>query len=347
MDQKNKNDDRDRTDPGDGGSTGAPLGLDVGTSRIVLAKGVGQGVRTETQLNAFISVPYSKFTENILKQNKVTYHVHGKELLIFGNESEKFANFFNTDARRPMRQGVLNPSEEHGVRVIQSIIERLLPQSHKREMVCFSVPGPGRDTTTDLVYHENMLKNYIQSLGYRAKAINEGLAVIFAELESENFTGIGISCGGGMCNTCLAFMSVPVFVFSSTRAGDFIDQSVGSVTGESATRIRVIKEEGLDLRKSPTNKYDQALVIYYEEMIMSLVEALRNDVLKANNLPRLDRPVPVVISGGTATPRGFVEKFRAALDQAELPIKISDVRLASDPLTATARGCAIAAMHED
>lgn len=326
----------------------APLGLDVGTSRIVLARGSGHGVKTQTELNAFVSVPYSKFTENILKQNKVNYHLNGgREIFIFGNESEKFADFFNTDARRPMRNGVLNPAEENGLLVIRSIIEKLLPKTKRNELVCFSVPGPGRDTTSDIVYHEAMLKGLISNLGYRAKAINEGLAVIFAELESENFTGIGISCGGGMCNVCLSFMSVPVFAFSTGKAGDYIDTSVSSVTGEAPTRVRLVKEDGLDLRRSPQNKFETALQIYYEEMILALVEALRSDFVKAANMPRLDRPIPIVLSGGTATPKGFVDKFVHALEQADLPIKVSDVRLASDPLTATARGCAIAALHEE
>ncbi|HQR38566.1 MAG TPA: HU family DNA-binding protein [Blastocatellia bacterium] len=344
MDQKDNQDEHGERR----GSESTPLGLDIGTSRIVLSRGVGPGSKTETQLNAFVAVPYSKFTENILKQNRVTYHLNGgREIFIFGNESEKFANFFNTDSRRPMRNGVLNPREENGLLVIQSIIEKVLPKTRKNELVCFSVPGPGREIASDLVYHEAMLKNLISSLGYRAKAVNEGLAVVFAELESENFTGIGISCGGGMCNICLAYMSVPVFALSTSKAGDYIDTSVASVTGEAPTRVRTIKEEGLDLRRQPHNKFEAALSIYYDEMILSLVEALRTDFAQHANLPRMDRPIPIVVSGGTATPRGFVEKFTQQLDQAELPFKVSDVRLASDPLTATARGCAIAAMHEE
>ncbi|MCC6745721.1 MAG: HU family DNA-binding protein [Acidobacteria bacterium] len=349
MDQRAHQDERGGGDQGDQRSQDtAPLGLDIGTSRIVLSRGTGHGAKTETQLNAFVSVPYSKFTENILKQNKVGYYLNGgREIFIFGNESEKFASFFNVDARRPMKAGVLNPSEENGLLVIQTIIEKLLPKTKKHEMVCFSVPGPGRDMTSDLVYHEAMLKNLLQGLGYRAKAINEGLAVIFSELESENFTGIGISAGGGMCNVCLAYMSVPVFQFSTNRAGDYIDQSVASVVGDATTRVRVAKEESLDLRRTPQTKIEQALSIYYEEMILSLVEALRTDFVRAANLPRMDRPIPIVLSGGTASPKGFVEKFASALEQADLPFKVSDVRIASDPLTATARGCAIAAMHEE
>jgi hypothetical protein len=56
--------------------------------------------------------------------------------------------------------------------------------------------------------------------------------------------------------------------------------------------------------------------------------------------------MPVVLSGGTAKPRGFLQKFETAIRAGGFPVQISDVRMASDPLTATARGCYIAAMSE-
>ena len=62
--------------------------------------------------------------------------------------------------------------------------------------------------------------------------------------------------------------------------------------------------------------------------------------------PKTDRAIPIVLSGGTAKPKGFRELFEKSLRAHPLPIEISEVRLASDPLTATARGALIAAMYE-
>ena len=175
------------------------LGLDIGTSRIVLADG-SNSHKTHSQLNAFVAVPYSKMTESILLQNKMVHHRNGKDIYVYGNDSERFASFFNQVPRRPMQQGVLNAQEEMSLQIIKAIIEQVLPRARKGETLCFSVPGKGEGADTNLMYHEAVLKSFLGSLGYEAKAVNEGLAVIFAELQSENFTGIGISCGGGMCN---------------------------------------------------------------------------------------------------------------------------------------------------
>jgi actin-related protein len=177
-------------------------------------------------------------------------------------------------------------------------------------------------------------------------AINEGLAVVFSELEDHNFTGIGVSCGGGMCNVTLAFLSIPSIMFSLPKAGDFIDHSVGEAVGEQATRVKAIKEESLDLARSPQDKMEKALHIYYEDLVESLVDTLRRTVAKAEKLPRTDRALPIVLAGGTAKPRGFRDLFERTLRSRSFPIEVAEVRMASDPLTATARGAHIAAMFE-
>jgi hypothetical protein len=325
-----------------------PVGLDVGTSKVVAARRKGQKeIETASQLNAFIPVPYSRFTETIIGQNDISYYRDGDELIIFGSATEKFANMFNAECRRPMSDGLLNPREKAAMPVLETILQRMVPRARTSgEILAFSVPAAGDGKVAELTYHEATLRRFFEQLGYRAVAINEGLAVIFSELEDQNFTGIGISCGGGMCNVALAFLSIPSIMFSIPKGGDYIDSSVGSVVNEHATRVKVLKEEGFDLSRGPKDKFEKALHIYYEDVIETLVETLRRAISKAEKLPRTERPLPIVLSGGTAKPRGFKEQFEKALRGRSMPIEIAEVRMAKDPLTATARGALIAAMYE-
>jgi hypothetical protein len=323
-----------------------PVGLDVGTSKVVAARKKGKGVETATQLNAFIPVPYSRFTENILGQNEISYYREGDELIIYGTATERFANMFNADIRRPMADGVLNPREKEAMGVLEAILQGLVPRAKSQgEVLAFSVPAM-EGHASGLTYHEGTLRRYFESQGYKAVAINEGLAVIFAELEDENFTGIGISCGGGMCNVALAYLSIPSMMFSITKGGDTIDKAAGAVLNEHAFRVKVLKEEGLDLSKAPKDKFEKALHIYYEDLVETLVDALRRSLSTAEKLPKTDKPLPIVIAGGTAKPKGFKDLFERTLKARSLPIEIAAVRMASDPLTATARGALIAAMYE-
>lgn len=324
------------------------MGLDVGTSRVVLATGTAERSKAVDELNAFITLPFSKLTEKIFKDKKVPYQIDGgTSLQVYGNEAARFAKVFNIEVRRPMSGGTLNPAEDQSLTVLNSIIEHLLGKTPKGASLRFSVPGElrGQDSS-DLVYHEAMLKKTLEGMGYNATSINEGLAVVFSELEEENFTGIGISCGGGMCNVAVAFMSMPVLTFSTGKAGDYIDRSVASVTKETANAVRMIKEKGLDLSRPPQNKHEEAFHTYYEEVINTLVSELRDALAETKNLPNLDESMPIVLSGGTAKPKGFDKKFREAIDRADFPLKVSEVRTAREPLTATARGCLIAAMYD-
>ena len=99
--------------------------------------------------------------------------------------------------------------------------------------------------------------------------------MIYSELESSNYTGIGISCGGGLCNVCVAYLSVPVLSFSIPRAGDYIDTNAAAMTGERANRVRIAKEDSFHFNGFFADKLQQVLGVYYDEMIQSLVQGMK------------------------------------------------------------------------
>ena len=176
------------------------------------------------------------------------------------------------------------------------------------EKVFFSVPADSVNGG-NLAYHERSCREILTGLGYHPTAINEGLAVVFAELESSNYTGIGISCGSGMCNVCLAVLSVPVITFSIPRAGDFIDMRAAGATGEVSHRIRVRKERSFSLNGFGGDLVQNALTVYYEEVVHTLVDALRENLSAARRLPRLESPIPLVLERRNRSPQGLLRIF--------------------------------------
>ena len=320
------------------------VGLDIGTSRIVVARSAEKESHCESQLNAFITLPWSKLAEQLLTAQNVLHEVHNGEIVVAGNDAEKFAEVFHVETRRPMVDGMLNPREPHSLIVIRRIVSHLLGKpAAESQRLFFSVPAPDPVNVGNLAYHERSCQEMLAELGYQARSISEGLAVVFAELESSNYTGIGISCGSGMCNVCLAVLSVPVISFSLPKAGDFIDSRAAGATGEVSHRIRVRKERSFSLNGFGGDLVQNALTVYYEEVVYSLLEALRDNLSAAQRLPRLEQPVPMVLSGGTVLPRGFFDFFRKALAKCELPVKLSEVRVSAEPLYSTARGALMAA----
>lgn len=322
-----------------------PLGLDVGTSRIVVARSAEKKYQYESQLNAFLTMPYSPLAESLLVRENVFHERRGEEIVVAGNDAAKFAGVFHVETRRPMASGVLNPREPHSLAVVRSIIGKLLGKANgDGQKVFFSVPAPVEGTDTGIPYHSASIGQLLTDLGYIPTPITEGLAVVFGELADTNFSGIGISCGSGLCNVCMAVLSVPVIAFSVPKAGDFIDAQAAIVTGDLAIRMRMQKEEAFHLNGLVGDRVHDALNVYYQEVLVNLVQKLRTQISATQRLPHFEHAIPLVLSGGTAIPRGFLDHFVKILRSNELPVKLSEVRVSADPLNSTARGALMAAL---
>jgi hypothetical protein len=323
----------------------APLkGLDLGTSRIVLANLSGETVDYTPQLNAFIDLPYAKSTEMMLISESILHRVEDTRIYAYGNRADEFAKFLEGDARRPMQSGVLNSAEPKNLQMIELLIERLCGKAVEGDKICFSIPSSPPQRKSDLIFHERSVMSIFESLGYRVQSINEGLAIVYAELKDTNFTGIGMSFGGGMCNICLAYLGLPVFTLATTRAGDYIDHSAASVTGETPTTVRLHKENGFRIGGTEGNGLDHALSVYYADVIESAVAALASAMVESKKLPKFIGPIPIVCAGGTSMARGFLAELKKAIEGAALPVKFSEIRLAQEPLNTTAKGALVAAM---
>src|SRR5262252_5024296 len=119
-----------------------PMGLDIGTSRIVVARNGDRKYQYEAELNAFITLPHSKLAESLLQRENVFHEVQGSEIVVAGNDALRFAEVFHVETRRPMANGVLNPLEPHSLSVVRSIIGRLLGKANAEgQKVFFSVPA--------------------------------------------------------------------------------------------------------------------------------------------------------------------------------------------------------------
>lgn len=324
-----------------------PLGLDIGTSHIVSVRHGGKSVVSAKELNAFFTVPNSRFARSILENNDLSFFERNGQYFIYGYPAEEFAKMFNAGTRRTIKEGLLCPHEDEGLTVIRACLSSLIGRPMgASKFLCYTVPGEPLSGTVSVTYHEALLRRLLSDMGYYPLPLNEGMAVVLSELEDADYTGIGISMGGGMCNVCFSYLSFPVVTFSIQVAGDYIDQAAGLSVGESPTKVKQIKENELNLLEEPKGRIHTALHIFYEEMIHRLLSSLREVLSRTNKIPSISRPVPIVLSGGTTLPPGCTELFRKALDETRLPIEISSVRRANDPLMAAAKGALIMAKTE-
>ena len=222
-------------------------GLDLGTSRIVLADLRDDRSSFEVQLNAFVTLPYSNMTASMLERGGILHYVEGSQIIAYGNRVDEFANMLSGETQRPMRTGLLNAGEPRSLEIIELLLEEICGEARKGAKISFSVPSAPPENANDLIFHQRSVAQFLEGLGYEVQSINEGLAVVYSELKKSDFTGFGISFGAGLCNVCFAYMGLPVLTFCTTRAGDYIDQCAASVTGETLTNLRLHKEEGFSM----------------------------------------------------------------------------------------------------
>lgn len=324
----------------------SPVGLDVGTSRIVTARGDASAPAFASELNAFVEIPWSGLTQRSLEREGVPFTTSGGTIVVQGTESARFARLTGGDVRRSMSRGLLNPGEPESVPQLRNILRGLLAGVGSGTHVWFSVPAAPDGCAESATWHESAVAEIIRELGCVPHGINEALAVAYSELESSNYTGVAVSLGGGLCNVCLSWMASPAITFSVARGGDFIDTSAASATGDAVTAIRSWKEESFYFNGAWSDKASQALGVYYDEVVAGVLAAMRENFAASSGVPRVARPVPMVLSGGSALPKGFRDRFQRALEASPFPIPISEVRLASDPLHATARGALIAGLSK-
>ena len=327
-------------------------GLDVGTSFIVLSKETSDGsVEYKDFRDAFYVIkPTTPIASKMIEKGlagKIFVKDTDGSFIILGRDAIEKAVERNDSAKRPMYRGVVSAKEKDARRVLSYILKEVVGKAEsKGEKLVFCVPAQPidqEDDDFDVGYHEDVVKKVLQECGYDPKAINEAEALCYSELAEDDYTGIALSWGAGMVNVCVMLSGEPVVVFSTTKSGDWIDRMSAVATGETDSVVQAEKEHGdFTVAKPNENQILAAVATYYDRLIDYTTKQLAAAMENHKSIPKFKDPLPVVVAGGTTQAKGFVKHFEKKLNENNFPLSIKEVRHASDPLHAVARGCLIA-----
>jgi hypothetical protein len=319
-------------------------GLDIGTANLAAAvQNEDGGITVKVERNAFLDINSDVYSKNMLAKLKVPYVVHNSKLVVIGEAAFELANVFGKETRRPMSDGLISPNEQDALPMMKLIIGKVLGEPRVPGESCyFCVPAPSLDVDNNIVYHQGLFETMITKMGYTAHVINEAHAVIFSELAENDFTGIGLSFGGGMANACVAYKSIPCLSFSVARGGDWIDKNVAHVLGVPRSKATYIKERGIDIR-DPKSREEEAVVIYYRNLISYVLQNIKARFESGKNMPSFNTPIDIACAGGTSLIGGFVEVFRDEFAKIDFPIPVGRIFRSEEALTAVAKGCLVAA----
>jgi hypothetical protein len=327
-------------------------GLDVGTSYIVLSKDENDGVIYKDFRDAFYIIrPTTPVATKMIEKGlagKVFIKDTDGSFILLGKDAIEKAIERNDTAKRPMYKGVVSAKEKDAKRVLAFILKEVVGQaSELNEKLVFCIPAQPvdqEDEDFDVGYHEDVVKTILGSCGYNARSINEAEALCYAELENEDYTGIGVSCGAGMTNVCVMLNGEPTVVFSTTKSGDWIDRMASVATGEQDSVVQAEKEAGgFKIGEHNDNPVLAAVSSYYERLIDYTTKQLAYALTDHKSLPKFKNPLTIVIAGGTSQANGYIDIFTKKLTENNFPLRIKVVKQSSDPLHSVAKGCLIAA----
>ena len=329
----------------------ANVGLDVGTSYIVLAKQDGDNVVYKDFRDAFYIIkPSTPVATKMIEKGlsgKIFIKDADNSFILLGKDAIEKAIERNDTAKRPMYRGVVSSKEKDAKRILSFILNEVVGQSSEpNEKLVFCVPAQPvdqEDDDFDVGYHEDVIKTILKDSGYEARSINEAEALCYAELSDCDYTGIGISCGAGMTNICVMLNGEPTVVFSTTKSGDWVDRMSSVATGEPDSVVQAEKEGGgFTIGQPNDNTILSAISAYYERLIDYTTKQLSVALSNHKSLPKFKNPLTIVIAGGTSQAAGYVDYFAAKLKENHFPLQIKEVKHAADPLHAVAKGCLIA-----
>jgi hypothetical protein len=323
-----------------------PVGFDVGTNRLVAAYLKDNDTVFTTDRDAFYRiVPKSTVNREAIKMSLekrgTNFIEEGNNFCVVGEEALQIALDRNDASMRPMQKGVISPQDKANMPILKLLIESLVGKGDDR--LVFSVPSSPIDSDFDIEYHTMLLKMFFEELGYSSQPINEAFAIGLNELINEGVTGIAVSSGAGMQNIAIIAQGDPVVTFSTIRSGDYIDTQVGKALDMSPSLVQLEKEAGVDL-SNPTNKIAEAINVYYKSVIKYTVDNIVYELKqKKGVLPVFRDEVPVVLSGGLAWASGYEGMFADEIRKADLPFKLGNIKVVSNPDQCVAAGCLLAA----
>ena len=330
--------------------------LDCGTANILAAWEEKGEVIIKQERNAFIVLENEAFFETLLENNNANYIKRNNQLYVIGEQALHMAPLAKVNARRPMAKGLLNKQESEALAMLKIISTAMIGKPrYDGEILALTCPAnPIDNPDMDNTFHSMMIQSFFTELGYEVKVINEAIGLAYNMRPTMDtpdgvlpVSGISISFGGGMTNTAVMMRGLPFIQFSIAQGGDSINKMAAEVANISEEKMCIFKENNLDLsQEMSSDRRLAALSVYYNKLMESVVKMIKERLAKNEN-EKIDYPCEIVIGGGTAKAKGFLEKFKKIIDRVGIGVPIKGIRLADDPIKSIVHGTLIVATLEE
>ena len=302
------------------------VGLDLGTTEFRSIRDSGGDLVARRCRAVYLVVKDTPGHRRLVAHAQARHGTCGDDLVVLGDDAIECASMLDLPVIPLLPEGRLPKSDPVARQIMALMVEAVLPTVDPPGAVCcLTVPGGyGLDGDTQSL-DVRFLKQLVTLRGYTAQLISSGLAAVLAELSGSSFSGLGISLGATNCEFGVVHCGRELAC--CTFAGQLSDYLSPSVADSGDISAPNWERDGLGLLTRIFTEARQALE-------------------SEGTLRLLQQPTAVACTGGITLTPGFAALFQEAWNQSGWPLRISPVRIATNPRFTIARGGLIKAILE-
>ncbi|WP_312907722.1 hypothetical protein [Natronosalvus caseinilyticus] len=314
------------------------IGLDIGTGALRSARDDGSETVVTSQPAAVFPLEDGVDGADVPEeeQSELSFEHDGTTYLV-GTAARSAARANGTEPVPLFTNGTLE--HEWCARGLETLVAAVLHGSDAAEC-WYTTPGTLVETDGTSAEVRETVAAAVAECVDEATPIGKGFAVVYDQLDEDNYTGLGVCIESQTTSVGLSYYGVPVLTCSLARGSDWLVERAAAQTDHAPDQIASILE-GFTLDPSAaTGDVESALARAHDELVADLIALIRARAGDADFQRGLS--VPVAVAGDQAVV-GIEFLLGGRFDAASLPFSIRGVRLAENPAESPVRGALEAA----
>lgn len=310
------------------------IGLDLGSTEFRSIR-MTNGRLVGRKIPAYYCVLDDKpSNRRLLEQAQIPYATAKEALIVIGEAALELSTLIHCPVIPVMLEGRLPWNDPVGRQVCVIMIESLVPNADQTESHCSisrsSFMDKERGDTS------NFLFKILELRGYEVTTLDSGTAVILAELQHYDFSGLAIVVGAESVSVSLTHLGKPIFEEAYKQGFRSIEQRFSlnrhrylwDSQGNQYLDMQSIKNwlQSNDISLSKPQTGDELWIAEQcDNLVRSALDSMLTDLIKVSKQGQFRNRLPVVISGGAAKLQGFESLVENVLNKSGVPIRTQEV----------------------
>lgn len=306
----------------------------------VIIKNIIEGVRRSSAKTTLRKQRLNKKFEEIFGTNK---SIDIKKKMILKKKNLKFEQIMNNNIELINKRKANQSKQCKKQQLWTTRKTKINNGTFQKGQIPWNKGMKGEDYLNHFI--DGVKNQYINHKVLRIEKLNICSEVF--DMTVDKYNNFAINNGIFVHNCGLAYKGIETFKFSTSRSGDWVDKNVADSLNMIKNRVTSIKEKYFNLHEGFEKEQNkkirrvlESLTYFYGTLIEYTIKRIIQE-FNDNMDTELEEPIPIIVSGGTSLPPGFLDLFKNIITKHQLPFEISEIRSATNPLTAVSQGLLI------